>query len=59
LFSPGRLADTLLQMDRQAKAGALVERAITSVIVHFPDDSHLSRDLPYYEDLLRRTGGKP
>jgi tetratricopeptide (TPR) repeat protein len=60
--SLGRAANTLLQMHEQAEARPLAERALVSLraaIARFPDDPRLSRNLPYYENLLRRAGGTP
>jgi hypothetical protein len=56
------VADTLLKMGRQAEARPLAERALSGLrtaIARFPNDPRLSRDLPYYENLLRRAGGTP
>ena len=61
-ISLGRVADTLLKLGQKAEARPLAERALAQLraaIARMPDDPRLSRDLPYYEDLLRRAGGTP
>jgi hypothetical protein len=61
-ISLGRMADTLLQMHRQAEARPLAERALKllrAAVARFPNDPRLSRNMPYYEDLFRRAGGTP
>ena len=61
-ISLGRVAETLLKLDRKAEARPLAERALAqlrSAIARMPDDPRLTRDLPYYQDLLRRAGGTP
>jgi outer membrane protein OmpA-like peptidoglycan-associated protein len=58
-ISQGRVAETLLKQGNRAEALPLAERALAQLraaIARMPDDQRLSRDLPYYEDLLRRTG---
>jgi tetratricopeptide (TPR) repeat protein len=60
--SLGRVAVTLLEQGQQAEARPLAERALTelrSAIARTPDDPRLTRDLPYYQDLLRYAGGTP
>jgi hypothetical protein len=32
---------------------------LRDAIARMPDDPRLARDLPYYQDLLRRAGGTP
>ncbi len=61
-LSLGRVADTLLKLGQQAEARPLAKRALDQLraaIARMPDDPRLARDLPYYEDLLRRAGGTP
>ncbi len=61
-ISLGRVAETLLKLGQTAEARPLAERALAQrrdAIARMPDDPRLSSGLPYYQDLLRRTGGKP
>ena len=61
-ISLGRVADILIQEQKSKEARPLAERALTLVraaIARFSDDPRLARDLPYYENLLRRAGGDP
>ena len=61
-LSLGRVADTLLKLGQQAEARPLAKRALDQLraaIARMPDYLRLARDLPYYEDLLRRAGGTP
>jgi tetratricopeptide (TPR) repeat protein len=60
--SLGRVADILIQEQKSNEARPLAERALTLVraaIGRAPDDPRLARDLPYYENLVRRAGGDP
>jgi hypothetical protein len=61
-ISLGRVAETLLKPGQTAEARPLAERTLAQLraaIARMPNDPRLSRDLPYYEDLLRHAGGTP